>query len=155
MYSDECAHALTETYKTPGWGGCLQTTWRAKARGGGTCLYPSALGRWRHTVGSLAGQPQLLSELQTKEKSCFKIRRWWLWANIPEVDLWPPCAHAHLLTAKGKGTKPTWGYSSKLCHFFTQEKKPLFYSARNQLEQLNVKELGRWHAGCCLILIHI
>lgn len=83
VYSDECAHALIETYKTPGWGEggtpysikCLQTTRRAKARGGGTCLYPSALGRWRHTVGSLAGQPQLLSELQTKEESCFKIRR--------------------------------------------------------------------------------
>lgn len=53
---------------------CLQTTRRVKVRGGGTCLSPSALGRWRHTVGSLAGQPQLLSELQTKEKSCFKIR---------------------------------------------------------------------------------
>lgn len=82
VHTDYCVHALTETCKPPGWGEgtpysikCLQTTRRVKVRGGGTCLYPSALGRWRHTVGSLAGQPQLLSELQTKEKSCFKIRR--------------------------------------------------------------------------------
>lgn len=158
----------TETYKllagargTPYSINDLQTTHRRVSRVWPLLIFPHThtLGKWRQTGGSLAAQTQLLSKFQTKVKSCFKIGGWQSWARYWRLtsDLHMH-AHVHLLMEKRKGTDQAGGYSSKPgvyaskpCCILTQEKNPqYFFSAKNQLEQLNVKELGRWCARCCL-----